>query len=439
MRPLRAAALLTLLMGEPARASTVHDWMTGLVQGCWACDVSAKLSEIGLRIADQIFNSLASDVAALVGLLMALWILYFAGQMFLPFGPEGQGAWNHGAKKLLHMAIVLTFLQGSQLFWDYVFLPLMASAIGLAGTVMSISDQFESAEGTPETLGGGSAPDYCAAPPSTVGLAAAQSVLASINCPLSRIQSQFSKGILIGVAVASGISCTASAANFQIPSVMGPSNPYSFGILNTVDLLVSGLILIVIFFFGYLLFPILLIDVIVRTVVIASISPLAIGASLFQTTHRITDRAIWALVHCGFTLIFASVIAGLGKATLAYVFSSLVPVNGTRLADWNALVAALEDPCHSGISIDLTTASFYKVCGVGIMMIIMLRESSHMAAEFSAASAGDFTGANKGAAIMIGGAGWLMGRATGAALTKPRKAPPRSLVKRVSGVGEEAE
>ncbi len=401
----RPAAFGGAMVGaaRPARAGDVLDWATGMMSGCWSCDALGQMVKVGLAFAEQAFTALAGETINLLGLLMAIWILVFAARMFLPFGPDGAvgGLWNKGAKKLLQFAVVLVFLQGSQAFWSYLFIPVMSSGMAFSKTIVTLSDAFEIASGTSETgpAGSGAAgvQSYCSnSAGSGEGVDGAVAIMAQMNCPLATIQSQFGKGMLIGVA-----------------QIVGAIKSADLG--ATIGAIISGLFLIGVYFFGLLMFPIFMIDVLMRLTIVTAIAPIALAASLFEPTKNLAHKALWQIAHAALTLVFVSIVGGIGKATLAYVFSNL-KVDGLAAGarDWSSLIQMLENQqTKEGamFHIDLTTMAFYQLLGVGVILIFMLRQANKMAGEFTGAGGGDFSGAMAGAAAAVGGAAQLGGAA----------------------------
>jgi len=378
------------------------DWATGMMSGCWSCDTLGQLIKVGLGFAEQAFIALAAETTNLLGLLMAIWILFFAAQMFLPFGMDGNpgGLWNKGAKKLLQFAVVLTFLQGSQAFWGYIFIPVMSSGMAFSKTIITLSDAFEVTNGASETGPTGSVGlDSCHESVSSAAdnVDGAIAIMNQMRCPLATIQSQFGKGMLIGVA--------------QIVGSIKQGH-----VLTSICSVFGGLFLIGVYFAGLLMFPIFLIDVLMRVTIVATIAPIALAASLFEPTKSFAHKALWQVVHAALTLIFISIVGGIGKATLAYVFSNL-KLDGVAAGarDWSSLIQMLEDQktgAGGDFYIDLTTMAFYQLLGVGVILIFMLRQANKMAGNFSGAGGGDFSGALAGVASAVGGAGYLGGVAT---------------------------
>jgi hypothetical protein len=175
-------------------------------------------------------------------------------------------------------------------------------------------------------------------------------------------------------------------------------------VARSICAIVGGLVLIGVYFFGMVLYPIFLIDVVMRVTIVTVMAPIALAASMFKPTKRIAEKAAWQIGQAAFTLIFISIVAGIGKATLAYVFSNLT-VNGTAAgaSDWATLIQMLENQSTGSSQdfyIDLTTMAFYQLLGVGVILLFMLRQASRMAADFTGASGGDFSGALAGVAAI---------------------------------------
>jgi hypothetical protein len=386
--------------------------VNNLVQGCWACGAFNTISAIGLSFADQVFSQLASGMTILIGLFMALWVLYFAARMFLPFGPA-TGLWNEGAQKLFKLMLVLAFLASSTPFWQYIFIPMISAGMGVASQMVSTTDGFEAQFGTSESPPNGTV-DYCSGTPpainvknlSTNATSAAQA-MAQMDCPLSKIESQFSKGIVIGEAIMWQAPCSSS--------LWTP--------LKGINSFVAGLLMILVFGFGYLIFPFLLIDVVMRVSLVAATSPLLIAAALFKSTAKMTERGLWSLVQCSLTLVFGGAIAGIGKAAIAYVLS-LSSTAKQPLPNWQTLSNALENPCSAGLSIGFTSASYYMLIGIAIILIFMMRRAGHLATEITGIAA-EGTGIQAASGALLGTAGWAIGKSAQTLVKRmTNKSPP---------------
>jgi hypothetical protein len=389
------AAVAVWLAAGPAGAGDVLTWAGRLMSGCWSCDALSTLVGIGLHFAETAFTLLAGQVATLLGLLMAIWLLLFAGGTFLPFGLDGgAGAfWNRGGRKLAQFALVLGLLQGSHALWGYLFIPVMSAGMAFSSAVVTMTDPFEVTEGTSETGPGGErVPSYCSdrASPPEDSVDGAIGVMSRMNCSLATIQSQFGKGVLIGVAQVVGAARGGDVATL-ICAILG------------------GLVLILVYFGGLVLFPIFMIDVVMRVTIVTAISPLALAAWLFQPTRRFAEKAAWQIVQAALTLVFISIVGGLAKATLAHVFSHL-SLNGEAAAakNWASLIEMLESQhtvTGQPFFIDLTTMTFYQLLGIGVILLFMLRQAGRMAADFTGAGGGDFSGALAGVASAAGATG----------------------------------
>lgn len=411
-RPVLALSILAALTlgGQAVWAqgpdSQASQWVNNLVQGCWACGAFNLISAIGLSFADQIFAQLAGGLTILIGLFMGLWVLGFAAKLLLPFGADsGREHWNALAQQFFRLMLILAFLQGSGPFWNYIFIPVISSGMAVASGMATATDGFEAQFGSSESPPNGTI-DYCSGSPPPVGIKglsgnslAASQAMAQMDCPLSRIQSQFAKGIVIGVAVMSQGTCMSLASMIYLP------------IVQNFIYLAAGLVLIAVFLFGYLIFPFLLVDVVMRVSLVAATAPLLIAACLFKSTSKIAIRALWTLAQCALTLMFGAAVGGLGKAIMAYILSVL-PVNaGQSLNSWQTLTNALENPCSTGLSIGFFSSGYYMLIGAGVILIFMMRRAGSLATEITHV-ASDGVGAQAGLAFLVGTAAGAAGRAT---------------------------
>ena len=73
-----------------ADQADVLQWANDLVQTCWSCRIMDSMIDVGLGMADTVFSAVAGEISTLLGLLMGLWTLFFAGKLFLPFESGGK-------------------------------------------------------------------------------------------------------------------------------------------------------------------------------------------------------------------------------------------------------------------------------------------------------------------------------------------------------------
>ena len=410
----RAVAIAVLLVLVPflafaddSSSNSTSGLFANLFQGCWTCGAFNTVGAIGLSFADQAFTKVSAGLTVLIGLFMALWVLYFAAKLLLPFGPPGAAHWNVGATKLFKLLFVLAFLQSSGPFWNYVFTPVLSTALGLASQLATAADEYETKFGTTQSMPGGTgtaAIDYCTSSPPDTGVTlsdnttSALAALEQMDCPLSRIQSQYAKGILIGVSVMGQAKCPDSKSFFNLL----PDQ-------NSIAYLAAGIILVLLFGFGFMVFPFLLLDVLMRVILVAVTSPLAIASILFKPTEKIAGRSLWTLAQSGLTLMFGAAIAGIGKAMMAYILKQMASLpNGPALADWSSLTTALEKSCSSNFEIDFSNAAFYMLCGTALLMIFMMRRANSLAAELTGVAGS--VGATAAGAAVLGAAAGAAGR-----------------------------
>ena len=400
-------SILSLSMPSVAPAQTNDDpvsssgnalaeWMEQMVNKCWVCESLNTMSNQGLTLADKMYSGLSNNIATLLGLFMAIWLLGFASTMILPFGPGQQASrhWNQGAKKIFHFAIVLGFLQSSQFFWDYAFTPILSTGMAVAGSIMTLgmnSSQNNSYCSESSSLSESSQ--------NISGVSGAETIMKKMNCPLSGIQTIFSEGIAIGIGTVYGpIGCQTKSDG----SMFGDIKSVVSGIVNSLPgsdwflNLIIAIPIIVIYFCGYIIYPLLIVDVLIRSIIIAIFSPIALSCSLFKQSHHIAHKAVWNLIQSGMTLIFTAIVGAIGQSAILATFQSL-PVNaGYQLSDWSSLAKAISDPCNSGLHLSLFSMAYYQICGIGIIILFMLRKVSTLASDFTSAMSGDYSGAIAG-------------------------------------------
>ncbi len=417
----RALSLVAALAPRPAGALDVQDLYGRLADGCWACDMLQQAGAVGLDVAQRMFDAVAGQLAALLGLLMALWILVLAGRLFLPFGPDGAPArlWNQGARKILAFALILGFLQSSRFFWDDLFMPILSLGTGISVQLLSQAST-----------------QSCPVGPVGSGVAGAKAALESMRCPLSFLQDVFTRGMLTGVAMTQGAMWHSWVDFIKVWAWPGQ-------LLQ----MLSGVLLLLVYAFGFVMFPLFFLDAVLRAAIIAVLAPLAAALCLFSPTRKMTGRALWGLAQSALTLIFASVAAGLAAQGVAHVYASMTTSDGRSAGDWPILIGELE---AGTLKLSILNQSYWAILAIGVITIFMVRGAARMAASLTSAPAGNSTGATAGVAVLAAAgarlsvgaaqrvgrllAGPARGSATGAArLAQMATRPVRPAIARTMG------
>jgi hypothetical protein len=377
-----SAPALLLPVGTAA-ASDIEDLYNSLAAGCWVCGPFDRIADAGLTLSQQVFAAVCGEASALLGLLMGTWLILFAVRTALPFGPQhGSGTlWAQVARKLLRFAVVLGLLQGGQAFWDYIFTPTVAAAAGLSIQLTSlVSGQT------------------CASGPIGSGISGATAAIGLLDCPLSAIQGVFGKGVLTGLAIILGAGWHDWVDFLKIWDWPGQ-----------VVQVIAGLALAAVYAFGFLVFPLLLVDALARAILVATFAPLVIVAAQFGPTAEIARKALWMLAQAAITMLFASTAAGIAAAVLQHA-SAALPAAGTQQSTAGAaLIQAIES---GSVKLTLIDQAYWAQMAVGVIVIFMLRRAGHMAAWVTGVAVDDVSGARGAVAALAGGAVQLAAGAT---------------------------
>jgi hypothetical protein len=357
-----------------AAALEVQDLYGKLADGCWACDMLERTGAVGFDLAQQLFEGLARQLSSVLAMVMAIWLLFLAGESFLPFGPPSH-LWNRGARKLAAFAAILGFLQSGTLFWDYLFMPMFSLGIGFSVQLLSISSL-----------------QSCSVNGAGAGIDGAKAALASMRCPLSLIQDVFTRGTLTGVAMIQGASWQSWMDFVKVWT-------WPAHLLQ----MLSGVLLALIYSFGFVMFPLFFIDTVLRGVMIAVLAPLAAVLALYASTRRMMKRALWELAQSALTMVFASVAAGLATQSVTFLYASLRAADGSPLSDWPALIGALE---AGTLKLSVTDQPYWAILAIGVIAIFMVRSAARMAAALTGVPSGNFSGATAGVAAMAATGLW---------------------------------
>jgi hypothetical protein len=364
--------LLVMTTVRTACALEIQDLYGKLAGGCWACDMLGQAGGIGLDMAQQLFDTIAQQLVALLGMLMAINLLVQAGRIFLPFGMDGPPSrqWNHAVRQLVAFAVVLAFLQSAELFWNYLFMPIFSLGTSLSARLLSQSSL-----------------QSCSVNGIGSGISGAKAALDGMNCPLSLIQDVFTRGMLTGVAMTLGASWHSWMDVIKVWSWPGQ-------LLQ----MLSGVVLALVYAFGFIMFPLFFLDTVLRAAIVAVFAPLAAAMALFSPTRRVTVRALWDLARSALTLVFASVAAGLTTRTIVTVYASLKGGDDGRFSDWPSLIGALES---GTLQLSMVDQSYWIILAVGFIAIFLVRGAARMAAVLTEGAGSGPGGAAFAAAAMV--------------------------------------
>ncbi|MTJ81581.1 MAG: hypothetical protein F8N37_11245 [Telmatospirillum sp.] len=357
---------------EPASVvARLRDRLSG---ACWACDTLEQVGGQGLDMAQALFDRTGDALAAVLGVFMGLWLLLLSARMLLPFGPASSGLGNQGARKLAAFAIVLGFLQSRGAVWDYLLTPIVGAGAEVAGQLVLLAKPGLCA------VGGGDGYDLRLA-------------LTAMRCPLTALQEVFSRGILTGIAMVSGAGWHGWLDFLRIWT-------WSGRLLQ----ILSGLLLALVHFIGFLSFPLFFVDALMRTVIIATLSPLCLAASLFGPVRQIVSGALAGLARAAMTVVCGAIAAGLAVA----VMDGIGPGGdgGSAARPHTGLVDALED---GRLSLTLTDSGYWMLLGAGVFTICLVRSATRIAGALVGPSMSPFSGSTGGLATLAGGAAGFFG------------------------------
>jgi hypothetical protein len=210
-----------------------------------------------------------------------------------------------------------------------------------------------------------------------------------MRCPLALIEDVFTKGALTGVAMTLGATWHSWMDFVKIWTWPG----------QIVQAL-SGVVLALVYAFGFVMFPLFFVDAVLRAAIIAVIAPLAAALSLFPATRHVTGRALWDLAQSALTMVFASVAAGLASQGVAHVYTTLTTPDGSPLSDWPTLIGELE---AGRLKLSIFDQSYWAILAIGVITIFMIRGAARMAAALTGVSADNVSGARAGLAQLVGG------------------------------------
>ena len=273
---------------------------------CWLCGLLETIFVRGDVLATRLYKTMRSTMLALLGIVAALTLLWFAFRVFVDFsGKESRAFIQKSAGLFARVALVaLLLVQAPNVVGELFFSPLISLTTGLGLEMLSVS-------------GGGKETSHAHITyleqnfdkdDSIMGCTHHEQAFWDKHSDL--IFSKATCNMVVGLVQIMSVELTTPSA-FGSALLLHSTKKLRWGFVPTWSFLFGGLLISIVFFFVRILLPFKVIDIFVQLVVAACFLPLAITLFAFPATRKYT-QAMWKLfLACIIQLLMLSLMVAL--------------------------------------------------------------------------------------------------------------------------------
>lgn len=345
---------------------------------CFSCTLIKAIIKISADLGEDIFNGLRETLVSLIGVVIALVLLYRIGTLFLPFGPtENAGKVVNQQLYLTGLGITLCIVLSSMTyFWQYVYVPVLQSSVDISDVIL-------------QSVGG--IEGYAVCPPvPVIGTASEQSALLAerIECQTKNIVETLTQGLRVGWAMID------SMRRYEVSA-----NPASLiNVAKNLLLIFSAIPIIAIYFYATLKFLFAMIDVVWRWTLISMISPLMIASFLTKQTRSFFGFGMKGMFESLVSFALMSIVAAVTASLLANI--DVDPSYAGKLNDPQSYIESIQKGLVFAPTIN--RAAFWNITFIGLLSGALLFKCRDLAGRLvgsvTGGAAGDF-----GQSILNGG------------------------------------
>ncbi len=325
---------------------------------CIPCEVITKVILITNDLGQKVYDSVRAGILALLGVGLALWILFNVAKLLFPFTPLGSAAQinNMVANRVFITILVGTFLLSFANFWNYLYTPVIGTGMAYTNAVMTQSAEIAGLQN--QILNNN---DECRnAFAQGLGAAdgSAERLATHMNCLINNMTGTIGIGLDIAFALV-------DKSNFNLSQI-------GQFLANIVPALLIA------WTYGKILifFPFRIVDIVLRWGVFVILSPLIVAAFAFPATRSFTLKGLQGIVEGTFELLMIAVLIALAAASITAVAANNNGGNG----DLNLFYEAIK---QSKIDFDLLTPTFWGIYLTGWITDVMIGKARVLAKAFS--------------------------------------------------------
>lgn len=387
--------------------------------GCWLCALIQAADQTRLRYGQAVFERLGEALRPLLIAVLGVWLLFQAGRLFMPFGPDDGAAKIMGGVfiRILLAIAVMIGLQNYRLLWSFQE-GIVSGGLAASGVILDeVTETFTARETLPYGCTGFNSTGGTSAIPV---LASGQGVTVTpvtpldlqilnseetrgklLQCRLQQMMQGFGVGIAMGVSLLdrsiaqqsfwhvwqnmgqgveiktgqglgeTATNAAAGAANAVAQAAVGvASGPW------IIMRFIAGMALVLVFGFIALLLGFRFLDFIVKWTVITIISPMLLFAMVFPSTRQITFGGIRLVFQDALVLLIMAVMVAL----MIGMFSEILNPTQTAAFGLDPSIRTMDDLVNYRMNNGVADPAFWNILVIGLLTAGMLGQAPNLAA-----------------------------------------------------------
>jgi murein DD-endopeptidase MepM/ murein hydrolase activator NlpD/type IV secretory pathway VirB6-like protein len=278
------------------QGATLAEIQANFSKICFACGLVSRLYTTSIVYGEAVTAAIGREVVKLMGIGLALYMVFVAAKLFFPFGPQDKmvGLGNKLSISLM-ITVALSFLYltdaSYKFYWNYVYNPIVDAAINM-------NDQLlDEGSGDGTFFGRLNGQNIVCGNPD---LAGADSLTEEQNISRNKLQCQVHKMQYV----------------------------FTYGLATGIYILlqgswISGGALIAIYAFAPLVFAFAIIDALMRWTFISILSPILMACGCFPTTRKYAYLGVRVMLEAAISFVVVAVIAVIISGMMEQSLSAL--------------------------------------------------------------------------------------------------------------------
>lgn len=336
---------------------------------CWACPLFEAVMSVSQKLGramsgpDGNPSRFAAGISRILAIALAIYILIEVGKLMLPFGPI-EKARDVGGQlwlKLLICLVCILMIRNYSVYWDYIYTPITNSAIRTSTAMLQAGMQVTQGKSGDYAKGLDAIPAFDPNQPEK-----------GMSAQIGALQQNLGIGVVIGWA--------------SISALFGNGMESAFGNILPA---IGGIIIALVYALAILIFPIYMIDAVIRWSIVNIMAPFFIGCFVFKVTRPTAERAFRGIVHSALTLVFLSLIVAFSGVMMHTIVQGAIAnglAGGGGGGGGGASLCTLIQGASKGAGMGALTSpivpGFWMLLALGLLIIRTVGTASQYAADF---------------------------------------------------------
>jgi hypothetical protein len=399
---------------QPTKSQiTAADMYNLLMYSCWVCPISAMIVDLSFSLGENMHDFFGDPLKKLVGVFLALWLLFHAAKLMMPFGSMdgAAGMFNQIAARLVLVSMVLAALNSFDFFDEYIFKPTVWAGVRSTSVVTEVLfkptvdsngnavdpilvltppwDQFDPTKSPTRSVKQPSgsyttqpvpAPEGGNITCSNFNFTTTAGIKMVLNCQFYALQRAIGVGVVAGIA--------------SMQKMQWGTPPTGW------DWLLSGFLMMLLYGTAGLLVGLYMLTYLFRWMFIAVVSPLAIAGFAFPITRKPAKLCIHGLIHSAIGFMMISLLVNICIAMLSVSFGEALGASTVKStpADGSEVVTKMMGSLEAaGDANSFASGSYWLMMASGVILLMFARKienwsSQYIEGSFSVDVGGDLVG-----------------------------------------------